>query len=227
MQMKFTLSGQEIAFDITHCTVAGWTGRDAAAIQHHIDELAAIGVKPPSSVPLYYRTASGMVTQQDRIEVVGKGTSGEIEPFLIAQDGVLYLGLASDHTDRELEAHSVALSKQICEKPVANEIWLFDEVQDHIEQIEMRSWIQEKDGDDWVIYQEGTIASIRPLTDLIEGSGLINAANAGQAAVMLCGTLGAKGGVRPAKRFKMALHDPVLGRTIEHAYKINELPEIA
>ncbi|WP_417829623.1 DUF2848 domain-containing protein [Thalassospira sp.] len=227
MQMKFTLSGQEIAFDITHCTVAGWTGRDAAAIQHHIDELAAIGVKPPSSVPLYYRTASGMVTQQDRIEVVGKGTSGEIEPFLIAQDGVLYLGLASDHTDRELEAHSVALSKQICEKPVAKEIWLFDEVQDHIEQIEMRSWIQEKDGDDWVIYQEGTIASIRPLTDLIEGSGLINAANAGQAAVMLCGTLGAKGGVRPAKRFKMALHDPVLGRTIEHAYKINELPEIA
>lgn len=227
MQMKFTLSGQEIAFDITHCTVAGWTGRDAAAIQHHIDELAAIGVKPPSSVPLYYRTASGMVTQQDRIEVVGKGTSGEIEPFLIAQDGVLYLGLASDHTDRELEAHSVALSKQICEKPVAKEIWLFDEVQDHIEQIEMRSWIQEKDGDDWVIYQEGTIASIRPLTDLIEGSGLINAANAGQAAVMLCGTLGAKGGVRPAKRFKMALHDPVLGRTIEHAYTINELPEIA
>lgn len=227
MQMKFTLSGKEIAFDITHCTVAGWTGRDAAAIQHHIDELAAIGVKPPSSVPLYYRTASGMVTQQDRIEVVGKGTSGEIEPFLIAQDGVLYLGLASDHTDRELEAHSVALSKQICEKPVAKEIWLFDEVQDHIEQIEMRSWIQEKDGDDWVIYQEGTIASIRPLTDLIEGSGLINAANAGQAAVMLCGTLGAKGGVRPAKRFKMALHDPVLGRTIEHAYTINELPEIA
>ncbi|MEK9844623.1 DUF2848 family protein, partial [Thalassospira sp.] len=78
MQMKFSLSGKEIAFDISHCTVAGWTGRDAKAIQHHIDELAAIGVKPPSSVPLYYRTASGMVTQQDVIEVVGKGTSGEI-----------------------------------------------------------------------------------------------------------------------------------------------------
>lgn len=227
MQMNFTLAGQEITFDITHCTVAGWTGRDAHAIQHHIDELAAIGVKPPSSVPLYYRTASGMVTQQDRIEVVGKGTSGEIEPFLIARDGVLYLGLASDHTDRELEAHSVALSKQICEKPVAREIWRFDEVADHIEQIEMRSWISEQDGDAWVLYQEGTIASIRPLTDLIDGSGLMSSAPKGAASVMLCGTLGAKGGVRPAKGFKMALHDPVLGRTIEHSYTINELPEIA
>ncbi|MGI4779163.1 MAG: DUF2848 family protein [Janthinobacterium lividum] len=27
--------------------------RDAAAIRHHIDELQAIGVPPPSSVPLY------------------------------------------------------------------------------------------------------------------------------------------------------------------------------
>ncbi|WP_430474309.1 DUF2848 domain-containing protein [Thalassospira lucentensis] len=227
MQMTFSLAGAEIDFDIVHCTVAGWTGRDASAIQHHIDELAAIGVKPPSTVPLYYRTASGMVTQQDMIEVVGTGTSGEIEPFLIAKDGTLYLGLASDHTDRELEAHSVALSKQICEKPVAAEIWLFKEVKDHIEQIEMRSWIQEKDGDDWVLYQEGKIASIRPLTDLIEGAGLMNTAGKGKASVMLCGTLGAKGGVRPARRFKMALHDPVLDRTIESAYDINQLPEIA
>jgi hypothetical protein len=227
MQMNFTLSGNEITFDIDHCTVAGWTGRDAAAIQHHIDELAAIGVKPPSSVPLYYRTASGMVTQQSCIDVVGKGTSGEVEPFLIASDGELYLGLASDHTDRELEAHSVALSKQICEKPVASEIWRFDEVKDHVEQIEMRSWVQEQDGDDWVLYQEGTIASIRPLSDLIDGSQLMKNAANGMASVMLCGTLGAKGGVRPARRFKMALHDPVLDRTITHAYEIRELPEIA
>ncbi|MFV1852141.1 MAG: DUF2848 domain-containing protein [Thalassospira sp.] len=227
MQMKFTLSDHEINFEIAHCTVAGWTGRDAAAIQHHIDELAAIGVKPPSSVPLYYRTASGMVTQQASIEVVGTGTSGEIEPLLIADKGVLYIGLASDHTDRELEAHSVALSKQICEKPVAREVWRFDDVKEHVEQIEMRSWIQEKDGDEWVAYQEGTVAAIRPLIDLITGSGLMHAADAGKASVMLCGTLGAKGGVRPAKRFKMALHDPVLDRTIEHAYEIKVLPEIA
>ncbi|MEO9527100.1 MAG: DUF2848 family protein, partial [Roseibium sp.] len=37
--------------------VAGWTGRDRAAVDHHIEELAAIGVPTPSSVPLYYQWA--------------------------------------------------------------------------------------------------------------------------------------------------------------------------
>ena len=32
--------------------IAGWTGRDAAKVQAHIDELAAIGVKPPANVPV-------------------------------------------------------------------------------------------------------------------------------------------------------------------------------
>ncbi|KZD05778.1 DUF2848 domain-containing protein [Thalassospira xiamenensis] len=227
MQMNFTLDGGVVSFEIGHCTVAGWTGRDTKAIQHHIDELAAIGVKPPSTVPLYYRTSFGMLTQAPVIEVVGKGTSGEVEPLVIAKDGVLYLGLASDHTDRELEAHSVALSKQICAKPVANTIWKFDDVADHLEQIELKSWIREGDSDEWVPYQEGTIASIRPLSDLIEGSGLKSAGTSGKAAAMLCGTFGAKGRVRPARSFKMTMHDPVRGLSITHSYDIVELPEIA
>mgnify|MGYP000547073933 CR=1 FL=1 len=28
--------------------IAGWTGRDVAALEHHIEELKAIGVQPPS-----------------------------------------------------------------------------------------------------------------------------------------------------------------------------------
>lgn len=227
MLINFTIDGTEQGFDITHCTVAGWTGRDASAIQHHIDELAAIGVKPPSSVPLYYRTSSAMLTRDARIEVVGSGTSGEVEPLIVAQDGVLYLGLASDHTDRDLEAHSVALSKQICAKPVAGILWRYDDVADHIEQLELKSWIREGAGDDWVPYQEGIIASIRPLDGLIDGAGLVSAGANGKAAAMLCGTFGAKGGVRPARSFKMAMCDPVLNRQIEHVYDIVELPEIA
>ncbi len=42
--------------------IAGWTGRDAAAIEHHIEELEAIGVPRPSSVPLYYRVGAGLLT---------------------------------------------------------------------------------------------------------------------------------------------------------------------
>ena len=44
--------------------------------------------------------------------------------------------------------------------------------------------------------------------------------------VMFCGTLSAIGGIRPASRFEMELEDPVLGRTLRHAYAIDVLPVV-
>ena len=60
--------------------VAGWTGRDEAALRHHIEELAAIGVPRPSSMPVFYRNSSSNLTQADAIEVLGPDTSGEADP---------------------------------------------------------------------------------------------------------------------------------------------------
>ena len=37
---------------IGQAVIAGWTGRDTAGLQHRIDDLKALGVKPASSVPL-------------------------------------------------------------------------------------------------------------------------------------------------------------------------------
>ena len=48
-------------FDINDLVIAGWTGRDVAALNHHIEELKAIGVQPPSKVPLYYRVAASLL----------------------------------------------------------------------------------------------------------------------------------------------------------------------
>ncbi|WP_319772136.1 DUF2848 domain-containing protein [Breoghania sp.] len=199
--------------------VAGWTGRDRAAVDHHIEELAAIGVPAPSEVPLYYRCAPSLLTRDTTIAALGKESSGEAEPFLIQTGGKLWLGLASDHTDRALETYSVAHSKQICAKPVAEDVWAFEEVADHLDQLELKSWIFEKG--EWVVYQEGTLASILPLTQLMSGVEMADGT------AMLCGTLPAKGGVRPAADFKMALHDPIRGRTIEWSYSATVLPVIA
>jgi hypothetical protein len=44
---------------------------------------------------------------------------------------------------------------------------------------------------------------------------------------MLCGTLPAIGGVRPAAQFKMAMHDPVTGETIEAQYTTQTLPVVS
>lgn len=199
--------------------VAGWTGRDRAAVDHHIEELAAIGVPAPSTVPLYYQCAPSLLTQEEHIQVLGTQTSGEAEPFVLRHEGTTWLGLASDHTDRALEAHSVAASKQICAKPAAKTLWSFDEVAPHLDQLELRSWIKE-DGN-WVAYQDGTLASILPLVQLMEGAALADGT------ALLCGTLPAIGGVRPAATFKMSLTDPVRDRSMEAQYQTASLEIIS
>ena len=67
-----------------------------AAIEHHIEELAAIGVPRPTSVPLYYRIADNQLTQADTVQAVGGDSSGEVETFVFAVDGEMYVSIASD-----------------------------------------------------------------------------------------------------------------------------------
>ena len=222
--MRFNCNGQWLDIELAHLVVAGWTGRDQAAIQHHIDELAAIGVTPPSATPLFYRASAGLLTQSPRIQVVGGDSSGEVEPLVVQAGGRRWLGLGSDHTDRALEAHSVALSKQICAKPCADQLWDWDSVADRLDEIVLESWIHEDR--EWVPYQQGSLSAIRPLTDLIASAALDDLARDG-AVAMMCGTFGAKGGVRPAGRFRMAMSDPATGRKIIHDYATETLAEVA
>lgn len=220
--MYFTTDdgGRELAID--QLVIAGWTGRDEAGVQHHIDELSAIGVSPPSQVPLFYRVSASLATMANALQVLGDTSSGEAEPLLIQHHGEVWLGLGSDHTDRALEAYSVAASKQACGKPLASTLWRFDEVVDQLDDLILTSSIEESG--QWVPYQEGTLASIRPLNTLIEGAGLNDLSSC---PAMLCGTLPAIGGVRPAGRFRARLEDPIKGRYIELEYAIEILPSIA
>ena len=208
--------------------IAGWTGRDAAAIEHHIEELEAIGVPRPSSVPLYYRVGAALLTQSGVIEALGPHSSGEAEPMLFFAAGEWWLTVASDHTDRQVETYSVAVSKQMCAKPVATTAWRWSDVAGHQDELQLRSRILEEGR--WVDYQEGTFASIRPLADLRDG---IYAAEGGiEGRFMTCGTLGAipnaRGeGIRPATEMELEIHDPRHRRSIVHRYAVQALEVVA
>ena len=217
--MRFSVDETGITARINRLVVAGWTGRNPGAVQHHIDELAALGIAPPSQVPLFYRVSRSLLSQSPEIEVLGEATSGEVEPLLVKLDGALFLGLGSDHTDRDLEAVSVAASKQACPKPVSDRLWRFEEVADTLDHLRLECEIEE-DGH-WTTYQDGSLASIRPLADLAARADLAD----GQA--MLCGTLVAIGGVRPATAYRMRMTDPVLGRRLELSYRVQTLPLVA
>lgn len=218
--------GESVAIAVERALVAGWTARDRAAVDHHIAELAEIGVPPPSTVPLYYRVAAQLLTQSPLVEVVGEATSGEVEPVVVSNGTRTLLTLGSDHTDRALEAHSVALSKQVCAKPVAREAWDLAEVAEHLDALELASFIEE-DGS-LVPYQAGRLAAIRPLAELIAGAPYAEGGRLPAGVAMMCGTLGVlSGGVRPARRMRLELVDPVLGRRLRHDYETRALPAIA
>lgn len=211
---------RQLAVDIDTFIVAGWAGRDLAAIEHHIEELAALGVPRPSAVPLYYRVAENQLTQASSIQVLGPHGSGEVETLVFAADGELYVSLTSDHTDRQVETQSVALAKQMCAKPVGRSAWRFAELADHWDELVIRSTIVENGKE--VLYQEGALSALRTPGDLIAGYGGLPPGSA-----MSCGTVGAIGGIRPSSSFAMALYDPRSGRSLRHQYAIEVLPEIA
>jgi hypothetical protein len=54
----------EVAID--DAIMAGWTGRDPAAVEKHIREFEALGVKRPASTPIFYRVAAAHHRRRDR-----------------------------------------------------------------------------------------------------------------------------------------------------------------
>jgi hypothetical protein len=214
VELILTLGGREAAVGIETVIVAGWTGRDRAAVEAHIAELEAVGVRRPSSAPVFYRVSASRLTTRAVIEST-PASSGEVEAVLLRESGRLWVGVGSDHTDREVEIYDVAVSKQMCDKPIATELWPYEEVADHWDQLTLRSWI----GDD-VLYQQATLDGLLHPDDLCSASRPAMS----DATIMFCSTFAAIGGVRPAVRFRFELSDPVLGRRLGAGYAMRPLP---
>jgi hypothetical protein len=224
IDITFTLetkgNSSQITLPIRQAVIAGWTGRDPVARDKHIAELEAIGIARPASTPIYYRAAARRLTTADSIEVSGGDSSGEVEFVLFGSRGRILVGLGSDHTDRKVETYSVTVSKQMCDKPLAPVLWNFEDVAGHWDRMILRAfaWI---DGTQ-VLYQEGTLDGMLSVAELIErgfgGAGLPDGC------AMFGGTFAAKGGIRPASRFEYELEDPILKRSLRHAYDVIELP---
>jgi hypothetical protein len=219
-QLSVSLGGREVNASIHTVIVAGWTGRDRAALEEHIAELETLGVPRPSTTPIFYRVSASRLTTASEIESTAS-SSGEVEPVLLRHEGRLWLGVGSDHTDRDLETHSVAASKQLCDKPIAGQLWSYEEVAPHWDELVLRSWI--RSGGAEALYQEGALGT------LLHGDQLLDQADPpfADGTVMFCGTVAARGGIRPAEQFRYELNDPILDRTLVGSYAMGVLPLIS
>jgi len=210
-----------ITADIGELVIAGWTGRDQAAMEAHIEELAAIGIARPKSTPIFFRVAAQLLTTASEIQVPGGDSSGEVEAVVLSLPDGLVMGVGSDHTDRKVEAYGITVSKQMCAKPLGPTLWRFTDVEDHWDDLVLRSWTT-IDGKRRA-YQEGPAAKMRHPRDLIEKY-LGEGATLPVGTAMFCGTQAVIGALEPGEHFEIEIEDPVRGRKISHAYSTKTLP---
>jgi Protein of unknown function (DUF2848) len=206
--LTFTVAGTGETVTATDfdLVVAGYTGRDEAEVRKHIDELAAIGVPPPDSVPAFYPMDAALATQAASVSVDGVNTSGEVEPVLVRIGGKLYLTVGSDHTDRDIETSSVADSKAACPKPLGSTVVAVDALD--WDSIGAESTV---DGE---VYQTGTLKALRIPTDVLA----LHDSPAEADLVMFCGTLPlVNGKFVPGKDWTLTLTLPG-GVVLTHAY---------
>ena len=219
--VEFAVEGATRRIDVSTLVIAGWTGRDMVAVEHHIAELAAIGVKRPRTVPCFYRLGANLLTTAGELDVVGEDSSGEVEFVLVSAPDALYVGVGSDHTDRKVEAYGVTVSKQMCPKPIGPALWRFTDIENHWDRLLLRSHVTR--GGKRLLYQEGPVSRMLAPRDLLarfpDSRGKLPPGTA-----MFCGTLAVQGEIGGGERFEIELSDPVKGRSLKHEYRARSLP---
>lgn len=223
---------QTFSFQPQRVLMAGYTGRDQAGVQRHIDELRAHGVPAPRRVPILFPATVDRLTMADAIEVLGTQTSGEAEFVLLYYQGQVYVAAGSDHTDRDLERTSITFAKQVCPNVLSREVWPFADIRDHWDRIILRAraWPRRPDGppqgdQSARRYQEGTLGEMLRPEDL---EGLVRERVGGEmeGTVLFSGTMPIvdDGGFAFGGAFAAELEDPIARRTLRCQYAVREIP---
>lgn len=209
-------SGEPVPFDLRAVVLAGYTGRDQESVRRHIEELAEHGVPGPDTVPTFYSATPSLVVASDAIGVLGGETSGEAEYVMFRSGGELYVGAASDHTDRALERTSITHAKQLCSKVVSPEVWRYRDVADHWDRVRLRAFA----GAERRPYQDGPAADMLDPEDILArverrtGRGL-------DGTLVFSGTLPLLGELSFADRFEVELCDETDGSRLTLAYRVD------
>jgi predicted amidohydrolase len=214
-RLVFSRPGERpLVMEVDRVAIAGYTGRDTAAVTRYVEKLKEEGIPAPESVPVVFSVGPDRVVSHDDIRVTGEETCGEVEFVLLVTDEGVHVTVGSDHTDRALEQTSIPLSKQIVPKVVATEAWRLEEVSDHWDRLELSATV----GDDQRPYQQtGVDFFLRP-------SDILDFVEAGPGTVVYGGTVSSlAGGFDFDPVFSGRLHDPVLGRSIEFTYRTRPL----
>ena len=189
--MRLSIDGVDRVFEPEALVVIGYAGRDRAAVEAHIDELAELGVPRPASIPLFMVFPPWLIVQAPSIAVAGSQTSGEAEIVVVVDGDEVFVTVGSDHTDRALEAFDIVASKGVCPKPLATAGWAVSALEGRWGGLALRSRI-----DGGVVYQDGSAAANLPPMELV--AAIPWAGQAPRCFVAFTGTVPVIGDIRPS-----------------------------
>ncbi len=223
--MEFVLhavgKASPVSLDVRRLINAGYTGRDQAAVRHHIEELKSHGIPAPASTPTMYAKPASLLTQGPTLEVLGGHTSGEAEFVLLIAGGRVLVAAGSDHTDRELEKASIEKAKMMCPNVLSRDVWDLAEVREGWDEVVLRGHATALGRR--VLYQEARLASMMTPEDLVA---LAKDRTDGdlEGLALFSGTVPMLGGDMVfGERFEVELADARRGRALRCDYRIAPL----
>jgi hypothetical protein len=208
---------------VKHLLNAGYAGREQEEVQAHIAELAELGVPGPATTPALYPVSPYLAQQVSEVRVQHARTSGEAEWAMIITDEGVLLTVACDHTDRELEVHGVAWSKNASPDVLGRKAWRLDDVRDHLDKITLKGWVGAGVTPDTLIQDSSLEALLTPdyWLEVLTERGLNEAGT-----VLISGTVAMTSGVDQfARSWKVEMTDPVTGLSVDAQYVVEKMAE--
>ncbi|MCO4264540.1 DUF2848 domain-containing protein [Pseudarthrobacter sp. MDT3-26] len=215
--------GSTRTVQVKHLLNAGYAGRELEEVQAHIAELAELGVPGPATTPALYPISPYLAQQVSEVRVQHARTSGEAEWALVITDDGVLLTVACDHTDRELEVHGVAWSKNASPDVLGRKAWRLEDVRDHLDQITLKGWVGQGDTADTLIQDSSLEALLPPdyWLEVLTARGLNEPGT-----VLISGTVAMTSGVNQfARSWKVEMTDPTTGSTVDAQYVVEPMAE--
>lgn len=222
MEQEFNVNGELVRVEVNRVINAGYSGRDEAAVQAHIDEMVEEGLDAPDEVPITFELAPyTTLVEPGEVTVVGEHTTGEAEYGLVIAGDETLVVAASDQTDRKLELNGIQLSKQIAPNVLSRRAWRLPTVREHWDDIELRAW-NDRDGQR-TLYQDAPLEDLLPPEEILalvtERYGDIQGGT-----VILSGTIATVSGeLEGGDRFIVELTDPIRNRELTLRYGVREV----
>jgi len=222
-KIDLTVGNRKIVFTVQKMLNLGRTGKDPIEVRKHLEELKKDGIEASIEMPSYNPKIKDKITTNGEIEVLPNSkSSGEVEfVFLFNDESDIFVTVGSDHTDRELAKTNMIFAKNIYPNIISSEVWRYEEVKDHWDDLIMRSWIKKYGKRQ--LYQEGNLAKLLSPKELFKNAKLKIHGDL-KGAIVFCGTFPTLGGeLCYSSYFEMELLDEQRKRSIKHIYNVKPI----